>query len=196
MHLETIEGRAKKEALELEIVKEVCSEIIEFIFIYILFCYSLKHYQRYNPCYKIDFYLSSFVPFFTVGNQWQSGWKFYIDWRQTGLQNIEAFELDPFHLGSHHSSCRFSAWSVENCRDIGCRVLGDSCSAAWNQKTAVPQGNCFYSRLDPSNCFCIPCQIGPFQIKYQKFVISIFGRGWGRVVWYKDGNFHLFLKPS
>ena len=42
MHLETIEGRAKKEALELEIVKEVCSEIIEFIFIYILFCYSLK----------------------------------------------------------------------------------------------------------------------------------------------------------
>ena len=55
-HSETIEGRAKKEALELEIVKEVCSEIIEFIFIYILFCYSLKHYQRYNPCYKIDFY--------------------------------------------------------------------------------------------------------------------------------------------
>ena len=124
MHLETIEERAKKEALLL--VKEVCSEIIEFIFIYILFCYSLKHYQRYNPCYKIDFYLSSFVPFFTVGNQWQSGWKFYIDWRQTGLQNIEAFELDPFHLGSHHSSCRFSAWSVENCRDIGCRVLRDS----------------------------------------------------------------------
>ena len=48
MHLETIEGRAKKEALLL--VKEVCSEIID------LFSYSLKHYQRYNPCYKIDFY--------------------------------------------------------------------------------------------------------------------------------------------
>ena len=36
MHLETIEGRAKKEALELEIVKEVCVDIFEIYFIYML----------------------------------------------------------------------------------------------------------------------------------------------------------------
>ena len=35
MHLETIEGRAKKEALEQEIVKEVGSEIVDlFLFIF------------------------------------------------------------------------------------------------------------------------------------------------------------------
>ena len=36
MHLETIEGRAKKEALEQEIVKEVGSEIVDYFYLYYL----------------------------------------------------------------------------------------------------------------------------------------------------------------